>query len=345
MHKKTVILISISIICLFPLTGPCSQKEAWQAYKNKFISNDGRIIDYFQDSISHSEGQGYGLLLSLMHDDQEAFDRVLKWSLENLQVRRDALFAWAWGKRSNGSWMVINYNNASDGDILIAFALINAAKKWHHQPYMNLALTIIKDIRTLLALHQADISLIMPGYYGFQEKSGVVLNTGYLILPAFSMFYGVDDTKFWTGIYNDSLKILKKARFSSFKLPSDWILIQNGNVSVYTPKSSSFGYEAIRIPLYMIWDDNREGLEFFSPYLQFVQKSGYLPNRVNLINGSISINEAPAGFYAVFGRCAEILGNNELSRKLLKKASDKITQEPNDYFSHTLYLLSKGKLE
>ena len=154
MFKKT--LISISIIFLVAFNCQASQKEAWQAYKTKFISNDGRVIDYFQKSISHSEGQGYGLLLALMYDDQETFDRLLKWSLDNLQIRRDALFAWAWGQRSNGAWMVIDYNNASDGDMLISFALVKAAKKWNHPPYMTLALEIIKDIRTLLAFHHDD---------------------------------------------------------------------------------------------------------------------------------------------------------------------------------------------
>jgi endoglucanase len=295
--------------------------------------------------MSHSEGQGYGLLLALMNGDRKTFDRVVEWTVGNLQVRRDALFAWGWGKRHNGTWTIIDYNNATDGDILIALALVSAGKKWNHEPYTKLARKIIRDIRTLLAIKKNNMSFLLPGYYGFAEKSGLVFNTGYLIFPAFTRFSVVDDAGFWTRIYNDGLKILKKARFSRFNLPSDWIHIQNGNVSVFTPKSPYFGYEAIRIPLYMIWDDNGEQLKAFSKYLKFVQKSNYLPNRVNLVDGSISVDKAPAGFYAVFGRCAEFLKNIELSRKLIKDAENKISHESNDYFSHTLYLLSKGKLE
>ena len=343
MFKISAVLTTI--LCLVPLSGFGDQTEGWEAYKKKFISEDGRVIDYFQSSMSHSEGQGYGLLLALTSGDRPIFDRVVKWSVDNLQVRRDALFAWAWGKRHNGSWAVIDYNNASDGDILIALALVNAASKWNHEPYMILAKNIIKDLRTLLAYHENDNSMLLPGYYGFEEKSGVVLNTGYLILPAFSRFSTVDDAKFWMAIYHDSLKILKKASFSRFQLPSDWVLIDNGAVSVFTPKSSYFGYEAIRIPLYMTWDENREQLKSFSSYLQFVMKSNYLPNRVNLIDGSVSVDEAPAGFYAVFGRCAELLEKKELSRKLFKEAKNKLSHESNDYFSHTLYLLSKLKLD
>jgi endoglucanase len=341
---RTATVLTI-ILCLLPLSSFGEQTVGWDAYQNKFISKDGRVIDYVQNSMSHSEGQGYGLLLALMSDDRDTFDRVLEWAVDNLQIRRDALFAWAWGKRHNDSWAVIDYNNASDGDILIALALLNAARKWNHEPYMQLAKNIIEDLRSLLAYDQNDYSILLPGYYGFEETPGVIVNTGYLILPAFSRFAAVDDAKFWLAIYNDSLKVLKKARFTRFQLPADWIRMDNGNVSVFTAKSSYFGYEAIRIPLYMSWDNNREELESFSSYLQFVAKSNYLPNRVNLVDGSASVDDAPAGFYAVFGRCAELLGKKELSQNLLKEANHKLTDESDDYFSHTLYLLSKLKLD
>jgi endoglucanase len=343
MYKISAVLAII--LSFLPLSGFADHVQGWEDYQKKFIAADGRVIDFFQGSMSHSEGQGYGLLLALMNGDRDTFDRVMKWSVDNLQVRRDALFAWAWGKRHNDSWAVIDYNNASDGDVLIALALLKAARRWNHEPYLALAKNIIKDLRTLLAYHQNDYAMLLPGYYGFEEKAVVILNTGYLIFPAFSRFAAVDDAKFWSAIYNDSLKILTKARFSRFQLPSDWIRMDNGDVSVFTQKSSYFGYEAIRIPLYMTWDDNRDQLKSFSSYLQFVTKSNYLPNRVNLVDGSASVDEAPAGFYAVFGRCAELLEKKELSQKLLKEANHKLSGESNDYFSHTLYLLSKLKLD
>ena len=343
MRKRA--LIYIAVICLWPLAILASSERAWQAYKNKFVTDDGRIVDFYQDSMSHSEGQGYALLLSLMHNDRQTFDRVLKWSVDNLQVRHDALFAWGWGKRSNGSWTVIDYNNASDGDILISLALLIAAQKWNNKTYETLALKIIKEIRTLLANRQNGTSVIMPGYYGFEKKKGLILNPGYLIFSAFSRFADVDDAKFWKEIYTDGTMILKKGRFSRFKLPADWIFFQNGDLSVYASKSTSFGYEAIRVPLYLIWDGNKELLEIFSHYLQFLEKSYYLPNWVNLVDGSISVDEAPAGFHSVLGRCAALIGKKGLSQKLLKKAEEKIKHESKDYFSHTLYLLSQDTLD
>ncbi len=144
----------------------------WKTYQQTFISGDGRVVDFFQHSSSHSEGQGYGLLLALMNSDRPAFERILRWTTENLQVRRDALFAWSWGERPNGGWNVIDYNTASDGDILIAFALLRAADRWGHPPFRDAALRIVRDIRAHLAVTAGDFQLIAPAYFGFNGQAG-----------------------------------------------------------------------------------------------------------------------------------------------------------------------------
>jgi endo-1,4-beta-D-glucanase Y len=82
-------------------------------------------------------------------------------------------------------------------------------------------------------------------------------------------------------------------------------------------------------------------LQSFSDYLTFIADLGYLPNRFNLVDGTLSADRAPAGFHAVFGRCADELGRKKLARQLTETATDRIRNESRDYFSYTLYLLSK----
>lgn len=333
------------LLVFWPLTVFGGQPEQWETYKNTFISEDGRVIDFYQDAMSHSEGQGYGMLLALMNNDRATFDQLVKWSTANLQVRQDALFAWAWGRRQNGDWTVIDYNNATDGDILIAFALVKAAAKWHHDPYKAMAQGIVSDIRTQLADVHHGLTLLLPGYYGFNEPCGVVVNTGYLILPAFACFAAMDDPAFWNRIGADTLRLLEKARFSKFKLPADWVCLRNGDVSMAPSREPRFGYEAIRLPLYLLWAGNSDHLEMFSDYLRFISRANYLPNGVNLEKNTVSMDEASAGFYAVVGRCAKYLKAHDLSRKLLSEADQKISKEIKNYYSYTLYLLSKGNLD
>ncbi len=335
------------LICLLGLAAgrPAAQATDWAAYQRTFIATDGRVRDPNQNSISHSEGQGYGLLLAWMNDDRPAFDRVLRWTADNLQVRRDALLAWSWGRRPNGAWNVIDYNNASDGDILIAFALLKASQRWDHPPYREAALRIVRDIRAQLALTVYGYQLIAPAYFGFNNENGHSFNTGYLVLPAFDEFARVDEEVFWKGVLKDSQRLLDKSFFSHLKLPADWVALSNGQTMVDRTRSPFFGYEAIRVPLYLAWHGDRPRLAAFSDYLQFVENAGYLPRRVNLMDETVAAEEAPAGFYAVMGLCAERLERQPLARKLLQKATERVAREPEDYFSNTLYLLARGRTE
>ena len=329
-------------LALFVLAAPAAD---WKTYQQTFVSADGRVTDFIQNSISHSEGQGYGLLLALMNDDRSAFERIYKWATDNLQVRRDALYAWSWGRRTNGEWNVIDYNNASDGDILIAFALLKAADRWGHPPFREAGLRIVRDIRTHLAVTIDGFHLIAPAYYGFNDQTGNVFNSGYLMLPAFSAFAKVDDEAFWKRTLRDSQRLLQQASFSRLKLPPDWIVLENGQAAIAAGRSPFFGYEAIRAPLYLAWHANGDKLGAFEDYLNFIERSGYLPTRVNLVDGTVTVEEAPAGFHAVMGLCAQRLGRNSLAQRLFQDAGLKIDREPKDYYSNSLFLLATGKLE
>jgi endoglucanase len=334
--------IFVAVLVFFVMS---SSAADWKTYQQTFISADGRVVDFLQNSISHSEGQGYGLILALMNDDRAAFDRIFRWTTDNLQVRRDSLFAWSWGRRPNGGWNIIDYNNASDGDILIAYALLKAADRWGHSPFREAAQRIVRDIRTYLAVTAHEFQLIAPAYFGFNEPAGNTFNIGYLVLPAFAEFAKADEDAFWQRTLRDSRRLLEKAAFSRLKLPADWVAVEKGQVRIAAARSPFFGYEAIRAPLYLAWHGNSDQLSAFADYLQFVEHAGYLPNRVNLVDGTVAVEEAPAGFYAVMGLCARRSGREDLAQKLFQNATSKIDHEPKDYYSNTLFLLATGKMD
>ena len=336
-------LISILVIFvgLAAASGSVAGDISWQTYRQQFIASDGRVIDHIQQASSHSEGQGYGLLLAARQRDRQGFERILQWTEANLQVRKDALSAWSWGRRRTGNWTIIDSNNATDGDLLIALALLEAHAAWRHDPYRQKALKIITDIRTRLAWEQDGYLLLAPGYYGFDKGSHLVINSGYIVLPAFEKFAAVEDRKFWQRVAKDHLRLMEKNRFARWRLPADWLILKDGAVAVDVNRSSFFGYEAIRVPLYLLWAGQKTALQVFSDYLMFIDRLGYLPDRINLVDGSISADEAPAGFYAIFARSAGVLGQKELSQKFAAKAAAKSKTESKNYFSQTLYLLSR----
>ena len=63
---------------LAALVAGCARRQPpdprWAAYKTRFFQPEGRIVDTGNGGVSHSEGQGYGLLLAA--------------SMENEHVRR-----------------------------------------------------------------------------------------------------------------------------------------------------------------------------------------------------------------------------------------------------------------
>ncbi len=317
----------------------------WEYYKSHFISQDGRIIDYYQNRVSHSEGQGYGMLLSILYRDRSTFYKVWRWTRNNLLVRGDNLLAWRWGERFGGRWEVIDYNNATDGDILVAFALIKASEIWHEDSYKKEGLRIIKDIREKLAFKWRDYLLLLPGYYGFIKDGNPIINPSYFIFPAYRCFAEVDKRGFWERIYKDSASLLSKIDFTPIHLPADWVVLGKDGITPFSEKSKYFGYEAIRILLYLSWEKDLEFPKGAEKILDFYRCFGYIPLWVDLLNESISLKSAPSGFYAIFARIAQRKGEKELSKELFLKAQNRIRFERDDYYSFTLYLLSEREVK
>src|ERR1700693_2732192 len=78
----------------------CQPWPRWEAFKTRFISAQGRVIDIgSSDTRPTSEGQSYGLFFALVANDKPAFEKLLIWTQSNLA--QDDLIghlpAWLWG--------------------------------------------------------------------------------------------------------------------------------------------------------------------------------------------------------------------------------------------------------
>ena len=109
-----------------------SAEAQWQAYKNRFIASEGRLVDDSAGNVSHTEGQGYAMLLAAFADDAPTFARLWTWTQANLYIRGDGLAAWRWRPQDNPH--ALDRNNATDGDLLISWALVEAGRRWKTRP-------------------------------------------------------------------------------------------------------------------------------------------------------------------------------------------------------------------
>ena len=73
---------------------------AWEAFKAQFINEGGRVIsDDAGGGQTYSEGQAYALFVALVANDRAAFDKLLRWTENNLcdGDMTARLPAWLWG--------------------------------------------------------------------------------------------------------------------------------------------------------------------------------------------------------------------------------------------------------
>ena len=168
--------------CLSAAAPAATQAEAappadWQSFKDRFVAADGRVIDTGNGGISHSEGQGYGLLFAERFGDRDVFDRLLGWTEANLRRRSDALHAWRY--RPGAAVPVDDWNNASDGDLLIAWALLRAGQRWGNQDYTDLGTAIATDLLALCVREVAGTTVLLPAASGFERPGRVIVNPSY----------------------------------------------------------------------------------------------------------------------------------------------------------------------
>ncbi|WP_442756466.1 glycosyl hydrolase family 8 [Methylocystis sp. JAN1] len=228
----------------------------WDAWRRRFVSDAGRVIDTGNGAFSHSEGQGYGLLLAAAAADRAAFDQILTWTTLNLNTRKDNLAAWRWTGQPRYKQ---DPHNASDGDILIAWALAEAADYWSDSGYLSAAQAMTKEIAAkLVKPTRAFGPVLMPAAEGFGPKErpdGPVVNLSYWVFPAFYRLAQLHPAFDWNAVMQSGLDLIARAQFGKAKLPTDWLSLAKPNLSPAQGFDERFGYDALRIPLYLFWAD------------------------------------------------------------------------------------------
>lgn len=228
----------------------------WESWRGRFVTEAGRVVDTGNGAFSHSEGQGYGLLLAAAAGDRAAFDKILTWTTLNLHIRNDNLAAWRWTGQSRAKQ---DLHNATDGDILIAWALAEAADYWNDPGYLGAAQAMTRDVTTkLVKPTRAFGPVLMPAAEGFGPKErpdGPVVNLSYWIFPAFYRLAQIDPTFDWNAVMQSGLDLIGRAQFGKAKLPTDWLSLAKSTVAPAQGFDERFGYDALRIPLYLFWAD------------------------------------------------------------------------------------------
>jgi len=317
----------------FTLPGSASGKGAWLEFKKQYVTPEGRVIDDANGGISHSEGQGYGMILAAANRDLSTFSVIWDWTRKNLGVREDGLFAWKWDPAEKTN-PITDPNNATDGDLLIAWALQRGGELWRNGKYIEEAKTIARTIRTTMLADSPLGPLLLPGGAGFKRDDGVVVNLSYWVFPAFLDIRRIDPSHLWNDLYLSGIRLTRTARFGEWDLPPDWLLVtRTGELKLPEGFDPVFGYNAVRIPLYLEWAGENEP-DLYKPFEAWATAKPsvfQVPDQVNLetnepgeftvIPGMVSVYhlvaplEVPApgppsgGFTSYYSACLTLLSN------------------------------------
>lgn len=225
--------------------------DAWALYRQKFVTTEGRVVDDGNGGISHSESQGYGLLLACLAGDRSSFANIFAFTRTELLIRDDGLAAWRWDPKAKPH--VTDINNASDGDLLIAHALACAGSRWNMPAYSAASRQIAGALAKVALLKRGNEVWLMPAATGFSEKErpdGPVINPSYWVFEAFPVLGKLTGDPVWMRVQASGLKLLDDLAKRRMLAP-EWLSIRT------EPRPADgfpaqFGYNALRIPLYLV---------------------------------------------------------------------------------------------
>ena len=323
-------------IIVFLSSASFADEINWQRFKTRFISEEGRVIDTGNGHISHSEGQGLGMLLSVAHNDHETFNKIWKWTSKNLDLRDDGLFVWRWVPGESDHTK--DLGSASDGDVLIAWAMARAANKWKNAEYVATATRLAKNIRTQLITEIYGDTFILPGPVWPRRDGYIIINLSYWIYPAFQELSILDPSPQWEKLISTGIELMSLVKFGKWELPSDWFAIKtNGTVSKLDNFPFVFGYEAVRIPLNYLWGGykQKDVLRIYQTFWSSTAKGNKLVTILGLALDSI-IQQENVLAYRVVNELIEC----GLSQKPVDVLS-KSFSDYEDYYSAALFLIGQ----
>lgn len=277
---------------------------SWNAWKAAYLQADGRIVDAYSENASHSESQGYGLYLAVMFNDAEAFRAIYLWTEGNLAIRPDGLLAWRW--QPDMTPHVPDTNNASDGDVFYAWALMKGAVLFDMPECQGRAAGIVAGlVQVCLPEVPSDAGrhLLLPGSEGFVRPEGTIYNASYWMPQLLSDLAVAFSTPDLQRAADDG--VARLTEMAETGLPPDWMMsTQTGWISAPESFSANTGYEAMRIPLYLCLSGMAEHpmvARFRDAYVAASQQDGATPTVFDSQTGAVIERSPNVGYAALAG--------------------------------------------
>lgn len=312
-------LSAVALACgLLLLQIDCQAQQpwpVWQQYRAKFVEDSGRVVD--RDPTSNgrttSEGMAYGMFFALVVNDRPTFNRLLRWTEDNLAGGdlTARLPAWNWGKNANGEWKILDTNSASDADLWMAYDLLEAGRLWHDDLLAKLGLVMLDRIAHSEVALAPDVgTVLLPGQTGFHpQPNTLILNPSYTPPQVLARLKDEQPEGPWGAMLSAIPTLLKKTSPGGFAM--DWVVAGAITAPSGTPAELATGkpgavplgsYDAIRVYLWLGMADKEttgvgESLQAMSGMAKYMASNVIPPLQVDG-NGKAVNAEGTIGFSA-----------------------------------------------
>lgn len=324
----------------------------WEQFKRDFVSKEGRVIDVGSaDSRTVSEGQSYGLFLALVANDRPAFDAILQWTESSL-ARGDLtahLPAWLWGRSDSGQWGVLDNNSASDADLWIAYALLEAGRAWGERSYTARGALLARRVLDEESATVPGVGLLLlPGPTGFHPAPDT-----WRVNPSYSppqVIRGIaahlpDDGR-WPRLYASTLRMLTDTAPHGYA--PDWARYQTTRGFVPDAETqATSAYNAIRVYLWagMLSAQDPDAaalLSHFAPFAGFIAAHGAPPETVDTTTGVAGPNMGNAGFSAAAVPFLDARGETAMADAQVARVAELDSKSAPGYYTSVLTLFGLG---
>ncbi len=338
----------------------------WESYASATIDQQGRVIDRSAQDRTTSEGQSYAMFFALVANDRARFDKLLHWTEINLANGNLALQlpAWHWGKAPDGSWRVLDPHPASDADLWMSYALLEAGRMWREPRYDRLGMALAARIGQQEAAFVPGLgTTLLPGSMGFHPDSDTwILNPSYLQPSVLAHLAKIMPNGPWAAILGSLDPILAQGSGAGFAM--DWVEAGTTVRPATSPAQQAAGdaaavplgsFDAIRVYLWLgIADPQTHGVKTMlnrvggmAAYL----KSRPLPPQQVDPQGRVLNPNGPPGFSAALVPYLKALdmksqANAQMDRlTATKDAASGLYGKTANYYDQNLALFATGWIE
>ena len=216
-----------------------------QAFLDRYVDPDGRVVRRDQGGDTVSEGVSYALLLAQVAGNETIERRVWQWAKDHLR-RDDGLLSFL----TDANGQVIDEQAATDADLVITWALGRSS-----QPALRAdAADVLTAVEQRTVVTQSPGPLLTAGPWATGEPA--TLNPSYWVLPALRAT-ARDKLAERIGPALDAL---------GGRLPPDWARLDGGRLSASPDPGglrpqARYGLDAMRTTVWLATDcsaDNRK---------------------------------------------------------------------------------------